>query len=137
MILTQEDMCRMSEGYETALGDPSFADAFFSSSYDAHWTQLNECSAELIKELANKAGFNTPQEAMNWMKEEIQMHLEDGNLGVAEMYQELITTGIDIEESVIVGQGEKDGSYLWDGTHRIAAAYARNITLPAIIGKKK
>ncbi len=137
MVLTQENMCQMASGFECSLGDPNESDAFFESAYDATWFKIDNIPKWLVTELANKAGFSSPQDALEWMQQEISMHIHDGNLGVAETYQELITNGVEIEDSIIIGRGVVDGCRLWDGTHRIAAAYARKTSLPAILGEKK
>lgn len=137
MILTQEHMCQMASGFEYSLGDPNESDAFFKSASDATWFKVDNIPEWLIAELANKSGFSSPQDALEWMQQEISMHLHDGNLCVAETYQELLTNGVEIEEPVIVGRGIVDGCRLWDGTHRIAAAYALKKSIPAIIGEKK
>lgn len=97
-------------------GDPGYCEAGA-----AEWA-LRTVDAGLC------VGFESPGEALEWLSEEIRMSNEEGlNRGWEALLVE------EIREPVVLL--ERDGVlYVWDGWHRTAAARARGIRLPAIVG---
>ncbi|CAH6990483.1 hypothetical protein VCHA53O466_140137 [Vibrio chagasii] len=132
---TQENMITIASGYESALGDSSVSDAYFTQSSDGLWSHKDDLGFEIIEQLANNAGFHDPKDARDWLTCEAQDHREDGNDHLADMYLELLKPDVEIEECIIVGKSSDGSHWLWDGTHRIAAAYASNKVVSGIIGE--
>lgn len=70
-----------------------------------------------------------------WYQNEIDMHDEDGNDGVASFYRDLIKNPID-EYPIVL---HKNGKFhIWDGYHRVGAAFVRgDDRIKVILGEPK
>jgi hypothetical protein len=97
--------------------------AFFDPAL-AHWT-------ETLVEPADLGVFDSPEEARQWLDDEITLLEADGNESAAEAYRRMLTEHI--EEPVIVSRRENTFR-LWDGYHRTAVALIRGERLPALVG---
>ncbi|WP_210498509.1 hypothetical protein [Vibrio crassostreae] len=127
-VWTQERMINAARGYEEALCDPDETQSSFSPEL-GDWEYRPEMD---ITELGKKL-FGTPEEALKWLEEEITVFDEDGLDFRSNDFRSMLVDPI--KEEIIIGNSE-DGMELWDGTHRVAAAYAKNKKCPAIIGTR-
>ncbi len=128
-VLTQSQMIRSAQGYNESLCSSVETDSSFIPS-DAVWKHVPNMD---IEKLAKKY-FSSPADALSWILEEIQIFTDDGILGRADDFKSMIKDGI--QEEIIIGNGVKDGLAMWDGMHRLAAAFSQGYRCPAIIGTK-
>lgn len=95
----------------------------------ARWEEVEHYPIEqlLCEELPSR------EEWEEWFRSEINLFVEDGMDEIADMYRDMITQ--DIEEAIIVL--ERDGkAYIWDGNHRVGAAFSSGkTTIRAIVGR--
>ena len=126
---TQEYMIYNASGYDQALCSPDETGSSFEPQY-GEWEFIEALD---ISEFALKY-FSSPEDAETWLREEIHLFEEDGMDFRSNDFKSMLKNGI--EEPVIIGNSREDGMALWDGTHRLAAAFAKGRTLPAFVGTR-
>ncbi len=126
---TQEQIIYQASGYETALCSPEETASSFAPALGV-WKFVEELD---ISEFALKY-FNSPEDAEKWLYEEIRLFEDEGMDFRSNDFRSMLED--EIQEPVIIGNSHEDGMALWDGTHRLAAAFAKGRTLPAFVGTR-
>ncbi|MGY5618608.1 hypothetical protein ACXHQ9_16095 [Vibrio cincinnatiensis] len=126
---TQEQMINCAVGYDQALCSPEET----ASSFNPQNGLWEFVAALDISKFALQY-FDSPKEAEQWLLEEIRLFEEDGIEHRSNDFKSMLENKI--EEPVIIGNSHQDGMALWDGVHRLAAAFATGRTLPAFVGTR-
>lgn len=77
--------------------------------------------------------FASPDEAREWLNDEIAMMDGDGQHSIADSYRDMLVNGVN---EPIVGMQIEREVRLWDGYHRVAAAHANEVPLEMIMGRR-
>lgn len=78
--------------------------------------------------------FKDEQAAFSWIQEEITFLKADGNIGRANMYEDMLLNGV--QDPIIVGK-RSNTLALWDGFHRVAISMVRKESVLTILGEYK
>ena len=127
---TQEAMIRAADGYQESHHSMDESASCFDPAL-ADWQYIDKLD---ISTLA-KRYFDSPQEAQAWLDYEIKIFEDDGMTWRADDFRSMLRDGI--QDALIIGNSAQDGMALWDGLHRLAAAFIAGYTVPAIVGMRR